>query len=66
MLKFIKYHMETIAGIEIYPIISFLIFFIFFLALLYFVFSASKEHMTSMSELPLNESAHSSGKNLPS
>ena len=59
MLKFIKYHMETIAGIEIYPIISFLIFFIFFIALLYFVFSASKSHMANMSQLPLEEGEHS-------
>nr|WKN35474.1 CcoQ/FixQ family Cbb3-type cytochrome c oxidase assembly chaperone [Tunicatimonas sp. TK19036] len=66
MLKFIKYHMETITGIEIYPIISFLIFFIFFLALLYFVFSASKEHMASMSALPLEESEHPSENQLPS
>jgi cytochrome c oxidase cbb3-type subunit 4 len=51
--------METIAGIEIYPIISFLIFFIFFIALLYFVFSASKDHMASMSKLPLEEDASS-------
>ncbi|MEQ9441491.1 MAG: CcoQ/FixQ family Cbb3-type cytochrome c oxidase assembly chaperone [Cyclobacteriaceae bacterium] len=52
--------METIAGIEIYPIISFLIFFTFFIALLYFVFSASKEHIATMSELPLEEGASSS------
>lgn len=59
MLKFIKYHMETIAGIEIYPIISFLIFFIFFIALLYFTFSASKEHIDTMSQIPLDDDNYS-------
>ena len=33
MLKFIKHNMETISGIEIYPIISLLIFFLFFVVL---------------------------------
>ncbi|MEM9676195.1 MAG: CcoQ/FixQ family Cbb3-type cytochrome c oxidase assembly chaperone [Bacteroidota bacterium] len=64
MLKFIKYHMETIAGIEIYPIISFLIFFIFFIALLYFTFSASKEHISTMSQIPLDDGV-SSNDNSP-
>ncbi|HAB26526.1 MAG TPA: CcoQ/FixQ family Cbb3-type cytochrome c oxidase assembly chaperone, partial [Xanthomarina gelatinilytica] len=33
MLKYVKNHMETIAGVEIFPIISLLIFFIFFVVL---------------------------------
>ena len=31
MLKFIKHHMDTISGIGIYPVLSFVIFFTFFL-----------------------------------
>lgn len=38
MLKFIKHNMETISGIEIYPIISLLIFFLFFIGLYVWVF----------------------------
>ncbi len=30
MLKFIKHHMDTIAGIGIYPVVSFVIFFSIF------------------------------------
>jgi cytochrome c oxidase cbb3-type subunit 4 len=34
--------METIAGIEIYPLISLVIFFSFFVALFYWVVTANK------------------------
>lgn len=53
MLKFIKHHMETIAGIEIFPLISFLIFFTFFIVLLIWVFRASKEYIAEVEQLPL-------------
>ena len=53
MLKFIKHHMETIAGIEIFPLISFVIFFLFFLGLLIWVFRTDKEHIRKMAEMPL-------------
>lgn len=42
MLKFIKHTMETIGGIEIYPIISLLIFFTFFVGLFVWVFTYKK------------------------
>ncbi|MBT8324576.1 MAG: CcoQ/FixQ family Cbb3-type cytochrome c oxidase assembly chaperone [Winogradskyella sp.] len=54
MLKFVKHHMESITGIEIYPIISLLIFFCFFVILFYWVFTAKKEYITSVSKLPLD------------
>ena len=54
MLKYIKGHMETIAGIEIYPIISLLIFFIFFVALFWWVFTAKKDYIKTVSNLPLD------------
>jgi len=53
MLKFIKGHVASISGIDIYPIVSFLIFFLFFLGLLVFVIKISKEHAQAMAELPL-------------
>lgn len=55
MLKFIKHHMETIAGIEIYPIISFLIFFIFFLLMLVYVLRADKTRMSEIANIPLDD-----------
>lgn len=55
MLKFIKYHMETITGIEIFPVISFVIFFLFFLVLLIWVFRADKGYVAEMENLPLDQ-----------
>jgi cbb3-type cytochrome oxidase subunit 3 len=54
MLKFVKNHMESISGIEIYPLISLLIFFIFFVILFWWVFTAKKEYIEKVSNLPLD------------
>lgn len=45
--------LQGIAGIDIYPVISFIIFFAFFLGLLLYVVLSDKKHLTAMSELPL-------------
>ena len=52
MLKFIKHHMTGIEGIEIYPIISLLIFFIFFALLFLWVITAKKDYIEQVSNLP--------------
>ncbi|MAN04768.1 MAG: CcoQ/FixQ family Cbb3-type cytochrome c oxidase assembly chaperone [Owenweeksia sp.] len=54
MLKFIKHHMETISGIEIYPMISFLIFFSIFMVALIYVLRADKQRMHKLGALPLD------------
>lgn len=54
MLKFIKGHMESMEGIEIYPIISLLIFFVFFVILFWWVFTAKKDYIKTVSNLPLD------------
>ncbi len=54
MLKFVKKHMESMDGIEIYPIISLLIFFIFFVVLTWWVFTAKKDYIKEVSNLPLD------------
>lgn len=54
MLKFIKHNMETISGIELYPIISLLIFFIFFVGLYLWVFSYKKDKINEMSNIPFS------------
>ncbi|MCK0109273.1 CcoQ/FixQ family Cbb3-type cytochrome c oxidase assembly chaperone [Flavobacteriaceae bacterium S0825] len=54
MLKYIKDHMESITGIEIYPIISLLIFFIFFVILFWWVISAKKDYIQNVSNIPLD------------
>ncbi|MET6991291.1 CcoQ/FixQ family Cbb3-type cytochrome c oxidase assembly chaperone [Sediminicola arcticus] len=55
MLKFVKNYMETIDGVATYPMISLLIFFIFFAILFWWVLTASKEHITEVSRIPLEE-----------
>lgn len=56
MLKFVKGHMESIEGIEIYPIISLLIFFIFFVVLFLWVFTAKKNYIETVSNIPFDNS----------
>lgn len=55
MLKFVKHHMETIIGIEIYPLISLLIFFIFFTGLIILTARSSKKFIADMSNMPLDD-----------
>ncbi|WP_221393850.1 c-type cytochrome [Dyadobacter sp. NIV53] len=53
-MKFRTY-LESIPGIEIFPLISLLIFFIFFVSLIIFVFSLDKKAIRQMSNIPLND-----------
>jgi cbb3-type cytochrome oxidase subunit 3 len=54
MLKYIKHHLDTIAGVEIYPIISLILFFIVFATMLFFVFKMPKKSIEELSNLPLD------------
>jgi cbb3-type cytochrome oxidase subunit 3 len=53
MLRFIKGNLENIDGVAIYPLISLLIFFVFFVVLFWWVFTAKKEHIEEVSNIPL-------------
>ena len=55
MFEPIKHNMETIDGVAIYPIVSLLIFFLFFLGLGVWVFTYRKETIVALSHMPLNE-----------
>lgn len=48
---------ENIENIAIWPIISLSIFFIFFLLLLWWVFTVDKKFIREMEQLPLNSSS---------
>lgn len=63
MLKFIKHHMTEIEGIEIYPIISLLIFFLFFSALFWWVISSKKDYIDKVSHIPLENDQFENTKN---
>lgn len=53
-MKFIHY-LETIAGVSIYPVLTLLFFFGFFVAMLIYVSTRKKESFDKMSHLPLDE-----------
>ena len=58
--------LQSITGIAIYPLISFAIFFLFFLALLVYVLVVNRQHIHAMSMLPLeNEQAPTDKPNPP-
>ncbi len=54
MLKFMRHPLETIANVEIYPIISLLMFFVFFIVLYAWVIGYRKEKITEMSLMPFD------------
>ena len=54
MFRYIKQHLAGIDGINIYPLISLLIFFVFFLALLYYVKKMDAKKVEEISNLPLD------------
>ncbi|TDE30403.1 MULTISPECIES: cbb3-type cytochrome c oxidase subunit 3 [Flavobacterium] len=55
MFEQVKHNLETIAGIAIFPIISLLIFFTFFVGLGVWVFSYKKDTIQEMSQIPLDD-----------
>lgn len=55
MLKFVKHNMETIMGIEIYPIISLVLFFVIFVSFLIYAMTYSKDKIKELSQLPFND-----------
>ena len=55
MLKFIKGYATSIDGIEIYPIISFIIFFVFFLGVTVYVITSNKKYIDDLSNLPFED-----------
>lgn len=56
-MKFRNY-LETINGIGIYPLISLLIFFIFFVGTIMYVMNADKKEMDEMKNIPLDENSN--------
>ena len=55
MLRFIKDNMATIDGVEIYPIISLLIFFLFFSGVLIWALKVDKKKLKALEEMPLSD-----------
>ncbi len=52
MLRFIKHNLTTIGNVEYFPIISLVLFSLFFLLVVIRVIKMSKSSVTEMSNLP--------------
>lgn len=57
MFEPIKHNMETIDGVAVYPILSLLIFFLFFAGLAIWVFTYKKETIAAFSKMALADAA---------
>ncbi len=55
--------LQSIENVAIWPMISFVIFFLFFLCLLLWVFAADKEFIKYMGGLPIQDQDDSSTEN---
>lgn len=55
MIKSLKGIMGSIDGVEVYPIVSLLVFFIFFVVLGWYVFTMNKKHIEKMKQVPLEK-----------
>ena len=55
MLRFIKHNLTGIEGIEIYPILSLLIFVLFFVMVITYVIRMKKKEIEVLGALPFEE-----------
>lgn len=47
--------LQSIDNVAIWPVVSFVIFFLFFLVLLWWVFTANKDFIQRMKQLPMED-----------
>lgn len=52
--------LQSIEGVTIFPLISLVLFFVFFVGMLIKVFRMDKSHLNEMSQMPLNQDANTS------
>ncbi|MGL1886835.1 MAG: cytochrome C oxidase Cbb3 [Reichenbachiella sp.] len=50
-----KYYFEQIHNVEVWPIISLTIFFVFFIGLLWWVFRTDSDYIDKMKNLPIDK-----------
>lgn len=55
MLRFIKHNLTSIDGVAIYPILSLLIFVIFFILVITYVVRMKKSDIAELSNIPLED-----------
>jgi len=55
MLSYIKGHLNSIDGIEIFPVISLIIFFSFFVGLGIYAIKADRKKIEELKQMPFDE-----------
>ncbi|MBX2981960.1 MAG: CcoQ/FixQ family Cbb3-type cytochrome c oxidase assembly chaperone [Flavobacteriales bacterium] len=55
MLKYIANHLNSINGIALWPTISFVFFFAFFLVMVWWVLTTPKKDLEHIAHVPLND-----------
>lgn len=55
MLRFIKHNLTSIDGVSIYPIISLIIFFLFFAVMITWVYRMRKTEVDELSNIPFEK-----------
>ncbi|HEY9168841.1 MAG TPA: CcoQ/FixQ family Cbb3-type cytochrome c oxidase assembly chaperone [Lutibacter sp.] len=63
MLKFISHNFDGMDGIEIYPIISLLLFFSVFVTMIIIVIKMPNKNIDEVSQLPLDNDTNSKENN---
>ncbi|HMQ79940.1 MAG TPA: hypothetical protein PKE39_08660 [Ignavibacteria bacterium] len=54
-----KQVLQSISGIEIYPVIALIMFFLFFLLILGWIFTLNKKYISRMENIPLDDNINS-------
>lgn len=64
MLRYIKHNLTEITGIEIYPIISLLIFVLFFTVVIWRTMRMTKSEVSKYSNIPMEEEITNEDQNI--
>ena len=64
MFKFIQKYTETMENIAVYPMISLLVFFIFFIVLLYLVIRMDKKSVQLLSNIPFEREEETNNQSI--
>lgn len=63
MLRFIKHNLTSIDSIEVYPIISLLIFVLFFAAVIFYVIKMKPARIQELGSSPFDDNDETTDKN---
>ena len=56
--------LNSIDGISVYPVFSFIVFFVFFIGIFTWMIKSNKKQLDEISRLPLDEANHSNSNSI--